>query len=415
VTQRGTLFDAGDLSDYLSRRRQTITEEIERYDRARFLNSPPPALVEHFVSKYQCDAPKLDETRLSADQGEAKVDVSQFPDRHVRDRSRPLFRPGTKISLFLPFEGEEELLQYTPSTRFMNGGVRAHVDDHRIVVEFLTDTLDEPALRRWKDDILSTIRQLAGWMTADVANWNRALPGIASTAIEARRDRLLRSQGLVASLGIPLVARSDAPRTYAVSSVVRRTVPAPPAPGTPFAPEPALAAEQFEQILSLIRPVGSTIERDPAAFASLDEESLRSLFLATLNSHYRGNATGETFNAQGKTDILIRENDRNIFIAECKIWRGAKSFSQALNQLLGYATWRDGKLALLLFVRQKGFSEVVGQISMLVNEHAAYRRGLQVREESEWHCTVASEVDPARERTLAILAFYCPASTRNVV
>jgi hypothetical protein len=371
--------------------------------------------VEYFVGKYQCDAPKLDETQLTADQTEAQVDVSQFPDRRVRDRSRPLFRPGTKISLFLPFEGEEELLQYTPSTRFMNSGVRAHIDDHRIVLEYVADILEESALRRWKDDILSTIRQYAGWMATDVANWNRALPSNASNAVEARRDRLLRSQGLVASLGIPLVARGDAPRTYAVSSVVRRTVPTPAAPATPFAPEPALAGEQFEQILSLIRPVGSTIERDPAAFASLDEESLRSLFLATLNSHYRGNAIGETFNAQGKTDILIRENDRNIFIAECKIWRGAKSFGEALNQLLGYATWRDGKLALLLFVRQKGFSEVIDQISELIEQHSAYRRGLQARSESEWQCTVASGADSARELTLAILAFHCPASKRNVV
>jgi hypothetical protein len=409
VNKPHTLFDAGELRDYLGRRREAMTDEIERYDRNRFLNTTAAALVEYFVDKYQCNAPKLDETRLSVDQTEVKVDVSQFRDRFVRDRSRPLLRPGTRISLILPFEGEAELLQYTPSTRFMNGGAQAYVDANRIVMEYLSDNPDEQALRRWKDDVLSTVRQYVGWLTADVANWNRALSSDAKHAIEARRDRLLRSQGLVASLGIPLVARDDAPRTYAVSSVVRRTAPPPSAPATPFTPEPALAMEQFEQIISLIRPVGSTIERDPGAFASLNEESLRSLFLATLNSHYRGNATGETFNAQGKTDILIRENDRNIFIAECKIWRGAKSFADALDQLLGYATWRDGKLALLLFVRQKSFSDVVGQISTLVGQHPAYRRGLQARSESEWQCTVASESDPGRDRTLAILAFHCPA------
>jgi hypothetical protein len=385
-----------------------MLDEIERYERNRFLNTAPGALVEYFVAKYECEAPKLDESQLSVDQAEADVDVSQLPDRHIRDRSKPFYRPGTKVSLYLPFEGEAELLDYTPSTRFMNGGAPAHVEGSRIVMEYLTDNPNEGALQRWKDEVLSTVRQYVGWIKADVTNWNRSLSTNAKEAIDARRNRLLRSQGLVASLGIPLVARDDAPRTYAVSSVVKKTMSPPPASTAPFAPEPVLAVEQFEQILSLIRAVGSTIERDPSAFASMNEESLRSLFLATLNSHYRGNATGETFNAHGKTDILIRENDRNIFIAECKIWRGAKSFTDALDQLLGYATWRDAKLALFLFVRLRGFSDVVKQIGALIQKHASYRRGLLTRSESEWHCTVSSESEPTRERSLAILAFHVP-------
>jgi len=32
----------------------------------------------------------------------------------------------------------------------------------------------------------------------------------------------------------------------------------------------------------------------------------------------QGKATGETFNRARKTDILLREGDRNVFIAECK-------------------------------------------------------------------------------------------------
>lgn len=41
----------------------------------------------------------------------------------------------------------------------------------------------------------------------------------------------------------------------------------------------------------------------------------------------------ETFNSSGKTDILIRVENRNIFIAECKFWRGPKSFGEAIEQL----------------------------------------------------------------------------------
>ena len=55
-----------------------------------------------------------------------------------------------------------------------------------------------------------------------------------------------------------------------------------------------------------------------------------------LNGHY--DATGETFNAEGKTDILIRTDGRNVFIAKCKFWKGQKALHVAIDQMLGYLT-----------------------------------------------------------------------------
>ncbi len=78
------------------------------------------------------------------------------------------------------------------------------------------------------------------------------------------------------------------------------------------------------------------IERNPKAIATLDEEANCTHFLLQLNSNYEGSAAGEIFNASGKTDIIIRVEDRNIFIAECKFWKGTKAFSEAIDQLLSY-------------------------------------------------------------------------------
>ena len=55
----------------------------------------------------------------------------------------------------------------------------------------------------------------------------------------------------------------------------------------------------------------------------------------------------------GKTDILVREKDKNLFIGECKIWRDAERISEAVDQLLNYLTWRDTKAALVVFVKRK--------------------------------------------------------------
>ena len=67
------------------------------------------------------------------------------------------------------------------------------------------------------------------------------------------------------------------------------------------------------------------MELSPHAFLDMGEEDLRYHFLVQLNGAFKGQATGETFNFQGKTDILIRVDGRNVFIAECKFWDGPQS------------------------------------------------------------------------------------------
>jgi hypothetical protein len=59
------------------------------------------------------------------------------------------------------------------------------------------------------------------------------------------------------------------------------------------------------------------------------------------------------FNGAGKVDILLRLADHNVMVAECKFWRGIKSFEEALEQLEGYLTLRDTRAALIFFVTGK--------------------------------------------------------------
>lgn len=52
----------------------------------------------------------------------------------------------------------------------------------------------------------------------------------------------------------------------------------------------------------------------------------------------------------GKTEILLRENGRNVFIAECKFWKGPKHYYETIDQLIGYSSCRDTKTAILVFM-----------------------------------------------------------------
>ena len=59
------------------------------------------------------------------------------------------------------------------------------------------------------------------------------------------------------------------------------------------------------------------MERHPSIYAEKDEPTLRDHFIMVLSPHF-DSVTGETFNRGGDTDILVRHESANVFVAECK-------------------------------------------------------------------------------------------------
>ena len=150
------------------------------------------------------------------------------------------------------------------------------------------------------------------------------------------------------------------------------------------------------------------IERCPSSFASLDEEAIRTHFLIQLNGHYEGSATGETFNSSGKTDILIRADNRNVFIAECKFWDGRKSFSKSIDQLLGYLAWRDSKCALLIFNKRKDSTAVRKRMHEMMIGRAEHRKTLMHDHNGDCRYVFVKVSDPGREIQIATMLFDVP-------
>jgi hypothetical protein len=238
---------------------------------------------------------------------------------------------------------------------------------------------------------------------------NEALPSSAQQAIEQRRSRLLAQSQRAQALGIPIRRRDDAPRTYAVPTVRRNAAPTlPPATAAAFQPEPTWAMEQYEQALKIMQDMALVMERSPQAFKSMNEEALRQHFLVQLNGQFEGKASGETFNMEGKTDILLREGDRNVFIAECKFWKGPQAFADALDQLLRYATWRDGKTAILIFNRGTETSTVLKGVDATAQAHGNFKRAVHWPHESGFRYVFHVNGDRNREITLTVLVFHVP-------
>lgn len=173
-------------------------------------------------------------------------------------------------------------------------------------------------------------------------------------------------------------------------------------------PEPRLSEENYRAILDTLNQVSSVMERSPHAYAIMDEETLRFQFLVPLNAHFEGEARAEVLNYKGKTDILITEKGRNIFIGECKFWKGKSSLTKTVDQILRYAAWRDTKCAILLFNWNKGFSEVLAQIQPIMEAHEHFVAFSGVSDETEFAFTFKRPDDPERKITLTVVAFDIP-------
>ena len=124
-----------------------------------------------------------------------------------------------------------------------------------------------------------------------------------------------------------------------------------------------------------------------------------------LNGAFQGQATGETFNFQGKTDILIRMDGKNIFIAQCKFWKGEKVFLATIDQLLSYLSWRDTKAAVLVFNRNTDFSAVLARIAETVPKHFNFKHDLGKSDETTFRYIFGQPNDTNREIKLTVLAF----------
>lgn len=403
------LFAKSDLSDVLRNQERKAFEAIESFDANRLLNTSVEDLVSYFVSEYQVEPINILNEQISVDQNEAKIDVSRDQSRLIYDRSQPFYLSGTRVTFFVPFEGDKNLLFCRAST-FSYNPPRALVSEKEI--QFVFDRLDHNAegIKSTFDSEFNNFKQHLEWANRDVQQFNSQVAPKIRRKIEERRQKILNDRGMVASLGFPLRQRGNASTTYVAPVTRKKIASLPPATTAPFRPEPALDMAIYDQILGIMTNMVMVMERSPNAFRTMKEEDLRQHFLVQLNSQFEGQATGETFNYQGKTDILIRSNDRNIFIAECKFWKSPKTFTETIDQLLGYLSWRDTKTAILVFNRNKNFSDVVNAIPDITKNHPNFKRDLPRINETSTRYIFSQKEDVNRELYLTIMAFNIPRS-----
>lgn len=405
---RDYLFFEASFGDVLRAQEEKMFAAIDAIEGNRLLNTNVEDWIKYFEQEYTIDVPKIKDDQITVDQGETEIDVSQDFDRAIFERDRPFYITGTRVTFYVPFDGDANLFRFSPSTHFLNP-LQGEISGNELILTYSRTKLDAASLKSEFENQLAQIKQTIGNLATDSTSFNASLPVKIQDKVEARRKKLLADQGVMSELGFPLRHREGATQTYSVPITPKKLVQQPTSINSaPFKPEPTLTAQQYEDILSTLGNMALVLERSPKAFTTMEEEDLRQHFLVQLNGLYQGQATGETFNFEGKTDILLRSEGKNIFIAECKFWKGPEALKKTVDQLLGYASWRDTKTAILLFNRNKNLSSVLEKIPPVVKAHANFKREEEYKSETGFRYILSHRDDPNRELTVTIMTFEVP-------
>lgn len=403
------LFNRSYLSEYTDKRLRQVLAGFQNMSEDEVLSRSTDDLVTELIGRAHLEPIIIGNEPKNGDVKEGVIDIQ---DPFGWNGSRTVKQQVFNLSAVYEFSGDVDLFYYCPQTSIAFTTIQADIDVNRSCLTvhaslIAQDEMDSDAARKALKDEIDMIRKETGYVSTDVTEYNASLGAKIKPAIEQRKKRLQSRRNLAGALGFPLTKRQDAPRSVPIArkqlSVARMSATV--KSRTPYTDEPALTNDQYEEVIGVIKSTILAMERTPSVVADKDEEGIRDFILVQLNGTFKGNATGETFVKTGKTDILVKVEDRHVFVGECKWWKGEKAFSSAIDQLLGYLPWRDEKAALLVFINQKDASAVIEKADKTIRAHSTFKRVGKTSTDPQFrrNFILGHPDDPEREITMAVL------------
>jgi hypothetical protein len=397
-------FAEDDLSEVLRNRTQECARNIRGEQENYILNVNREDYVKHLVERFTMSNLVLDIDQMTVTPEEMLIRAEYFPRNfHVYDgKSYP------RLVLIYEIPVNDVYLMRMQASTFSLSTPAISIATQAVTFAMIEFGQTPGEMKNQADGTIEALKRGAERVNADINSFNSSLRAQVEQVFDARKSELLQRRNYLAALNVPVKATNQTASTYA-AGVIKRTpviTAKPAAPNQPFKPDPTLEQVIYEQILKLIHDVGVSFEKLPSTFANKGEEDLRDHFLLALAPNFQGATTGETFNKTGKTDILMRHETSNLFVAECKFWKGPKTCLETISQLIGYLTWRDSKAAVIFFVRNANFSDVLASAKVTVPQHPNFL-GETVHISETWsNYRFHVNGDRSREIKVAIMFFH---------
>lgn len=398
------------VREYMARKLHEIENEIKTLDNEYIMNVNQEEYINMLVAKHTVSFDVYYFTeRLFLD---GKQEKQEHVDEWSGLYGRSMIQTYTEFHFCLKykFTGDIDVLRITPEcfrSSTLYNPIPIDVIGDELLIRFSSRDIDTKIIQKQIDEIKGNAfgnldnQEGAKW---HISQFNERLPQEIKKIFERIKTEKEKEHRVLIELGVVNLSSTaiDVP-------IIRKIVP------TPCLIEDKKVAyhindEIYKEILKHIYNLCKGYERHEGIYKGKHEEDLRDLIVPSLNTIFIGaNSTAETFNRKGKTDIITKAPDNsNVFIAECKVWRGEKLFSEAIDQLLGYVTWRDTRTALILFVKNSGIIDVIEKAKLTITQHVCCVGYKGQAEESSFSYIFHTKGDSQSHIVLELMIFHYP-------
>lgn len=400
------LFSGERTEDYIKEIKSKIEREIEEISEEKITTDYINEWVDYFVSKYQ-----IDPILVYEDKAELKMEEVKIKKYNIFYEQDPSFEPeffqidGYKIIFEIPFYGKSDLFNLKPSTYVISN--RFEVDKiinpqndkpgylyysfERNEEEFTGKKDSEIRIyvdNEFKREFRSYLNMIE-YLNKDINVFNESIEKLIKNELELRKDKANNFENIKRALKIQNISREDVHNIKIIPLKKTKKMDKPNTKNIYVEPEPCISDSDYNNILDIIHNACSIMESTAQTFKKYSEEELRDSIISTLGTHYVDDVTGETFRKGGKTDIYIKFENKSAFIGECKIWHGIKKFEAAIKQILGYSTWKDTKVSVIVFNKEnKDFQSILNSIDSWIKKNTKQSK----KENSNtWKCLMYRE------------------------
>jgi hypothetical protein len=399
----GNLFNKYFLDEFINAYRKGLMQHIDELEITDATNMS--SLVDRLIDEYTIHPIVIGKAQPS----EPKESVKQRPNHRGGAYQQKVY----EISVYIPFQGNFDLFYCQPSSSvvvYLDEGTT--INKSSVQATIVLDQLDENAYFLELNKILGTLNSNLPTIEREIHPWNLGLEGLILQSLQSRKGVASKKFDFMEKIGLKVNPKSS---EYLIPpTITKKTIPTPVTETSKTVVKekvPILQQEVYDDIKEVLYNVGKAIERKSSIYKDKHEEDLRDVFLLFLETRYESTTgVGEAFNKKGRTDILLKYalDGTNLFVAECKFWKGQKKLIEAINQLLGYLTHRDSKTALIFFVDQKEMTSIVNTIKNEITIHPNFSKHLKDTYEHSINYEFTIPDDSHKKIQIEVMLFHFP-------